>query len=106
MHGERRPGQVAVSPVRPKKETMFDEPSVLNRSQASAAVPDAPAPSPGEVRFNSCRWHKAADERTAAHCTHRDVLPMAGTAGFNVDAWCTDCSYYKLRRTPKKPGYA
>lgn len=85
---------------------MFDEPPALNPSPPAATVPDAPVPSRGEARFASCRWHKAADERTAAHCTHRDVLPMAGTTGFNMDAWCTDCSYYKLRRTPKKPDYA
>lgn len=26
---------------------------------------------------------------------------MAGTS-FNPEAWCPDCQFYKLRRTPKK----
>jgi hypothetical protein len=30
------------------------------------------------------------------------VLPMAGTTGFDPEAWCPDCNFYKLRRTPKK----
>jgi hypothetical protein len=29
------------------------------------------------------------------------VLPIAGTS-FNPEAWCLDCTFYKLRRTPKK----
>ena len=36
------------------------------------------------------------------HCTHRDVLPMAGTTGFAPDSWCTDCAYYKAKRVPRK----
>ena len=39
---------------------------------------------------------------TAAFCTHREVKPYAGTAGFDADAWCPECQYYKLRRAPKK----
>ena len=35
-------------------------------------------------------------------CGHRDVLPMAGATGFDPQAWCPDCSFFKLRRTPKK----
>jgi hypothetical protein len=30
------------------------------------------------------------------------VLPMAGTTGFDPEAWCLECTFYKLRRTPKK----
>jgi hypothetical protein len=30
------------------------------------------------------------------------VKPYAGTTGFDADAWCGDCQYYKLRRAPKK----
>jgi hypothetical protein len=30
------------------------------------------------------------------------VLPFAGKEGFAADSWCPDCSFYKLRRTPKK----
>jgi len=31
-----------------------------------------------------------------------EVKPYAGTTGFDPDAWCIDCQYYKLRRAPKK----
>ena len=27
---------------------------------------------------------------------------MTGANGFDPDAWCPDCGFYKLRRTPKK----
>jgi hypothetical protein len=27
---------------------------------------------------------------------------MAGTSGFDPGAWCPDCSFYKVRRIPKK----
>lgn len=73
------------------------------------AAPDpaeVAGPTPATHRFHACRWHKGADTGVSAHCTHRDVLPMAGVAGFSADAWCTDCSYYKLRRTPKKTVYS
>jgi hypothetical protein len=29
------------------------------------------------------------------------VLPIAGV-NFNPEAWCPDCAFFKLRRTPKK----
>jgi len=55
-------------------------------------------------RFHSCRWRKAPSEENTLpdHCTHRDVLPMAGTAGFAPDSWCVDCGFYKAKRTPRK----
>ena len=53
-------------------------------------------------RFQSCRWRKPADNGLPEHCGHRDVLPMAGTTGFNAAAWCTDCTFYKAKRVPKK----
>jgi hypothetical protein len=53
-------------------------------------------------RFLSCRWRKAAEDGAPEHCTHRDVLPMAGTAGFVPDSWCPDCAFYKAKRTPRK----
>jgi hypothetical protein len=59
-------------------------------------------PSPATERFLSCRWRKAAEDGIPDHCTHRDVLPMAGTAGFQPDAWCSDCAFYKAKRTPRK----
>ena len=53
------------------------------------------------VRFKSCRWRRPPDEGTEC-CGHRDVLPIAGTTGFDPEAWCPSCAFYKLRRTPKK----
>jgi hypothetical protein len=43
-----------------------------------------------------------AENGNAEFCTHREVKPYAGTAGFDAEAWCPECQYYKLRRTPKK----
>ena len=53
------------------------------------------------MRFKSCRWRRPPDEGTEC-CGHRDVLPIAGTTGFDPEAWCPECAFYKLRRTPKK----
>ncbi|MBA3270386.1 MAG: hypothetical protein H0T71_07705 [Acidobacteria bacterium] len=78
-------------------------------AESSAATPSAPAAatpavSAATARFHSCRWRKAPSEENTLpdHCTHRDVLPMAGTAGFSPDSWCTDCGFYKAKRTPRK----
>ena len=88
--------------------------------EAPAAATPAPAanlpPRPGDgpatsdvpqsaafVRFRSCRWQQPKEEgHDTEYCTHREVKPYAGTAGFDADAWCPDCEYYKLRRAPKK----
>jgi hypothetical protein len=76
---------------------------------AAAESPEATTPttseapqSAGFVRFNSCRWQQPKEDGNAAFCTHREVKPYAGTAGFDADAWCPECQYYKLRRAPKK----
>ena len=53
------------------------------------------------MRFKSCRWRRPPEDGPEC-CGHRDVLPMAGTTGFDPEAWCPDCTFYKLRRTPKK----
>jgi hypothetical protein len=53
------------------------------------------------LKFKSCRWRRPPDEGVEC-CGHRDVLPIAGTTGFDPEAWCPDCGFYKLRRTPKK----
>lgn len=58
--------------------------------------------SPAVQRFESCRWRQAAEDAVPAHCTHRDVAPMAGSNGFDPEAWCADCGLYKVRRTPRK----
>ena len=75
----------------------------LTTPGAPAAQPavDAPATSAAVARFKSCRWRRPPEEGPEC-CGHRDVLPMAGTTGFDPEAWCPDCSFYKLRRTPKK----
>ena len=62
---------------------------------------EAPALSAAVQRFKSCRWRRPPEDGPEC-CGHRDVLPMAGTTGFDPEAWCPDCQFYKLRRTPKK----
>ena len=68
---------------------------------AAQPVTDAPAQSEAVVRFKSCRWRRPPEDGPEC-CGHRDVLPMAGATGFDPEAWCPDCQFYKLRRTPKK----
>lgn len=70
--------------------------------QTSPGAPEEPQRSAAVQRFESCRWRQAAEEGVPAHCTHRDVSPIAGTHGFDPDAWCADCGFYKVRRTPRK----
>ena len=73
-------------------------------AEAPAAPQDSPAApeSAAFVKFRSCRWHQPKENGNAEFCTHREVKPYAGTSGFDADAWCPDCQYYKLRRSPKK----
>jgi hypothetical protein len=77
-----------------------------NNSPGGGGTPSAPAEkaalSPAAERFQSCRWRKPAENGTPEHCTHRDVLPMAGTTGFVPESWCADCPYYKAKRSPRK----
>ena len=77
---------------------------------ADPLTPPPPTPAPAAdavplsaavARFKSCRWRRPPEDGPEC-CGHRDVLPMAGTTGFDAEAWCPDCSFYKLRRTPKK----
>ena len=67
---------------------------------AAAPLPEVAVVSPAVERFRSCRWRATPD--AGEFCTHRDVLPFAGKEGFVAESWCPDCSFYKLRRTPKK----
>ncbi len=77
---------------------------------AAAVTPEVPAAepepaqelSPAVQRFQSCRWRKASENGVPDHCAHRDVQPMAGTAGFTAESWCVDCAHYKVRRNPRK----
>ena len=68
------------------------EPATVLPNPLSAAV----------QRFGSCRWRQAAEDNDPAHCTHRDVAPVAGVNSFDPDAWCPDCDLYKVRRAPRK----
>jgi hypothetical protein len=72
---------------------------------AAPRTPESPTTSAVEsdavIRFKSCRWRRPPDEGTEC-CGHRDVLPIAGATGFDPEAWCPGCAFYKLRRTPKK----
>jgi hypothetical protein len=61
---------------------------------------ETPAVSEAVAKFRSCRWRRPPEDGPEC-CGHRDVLPLAGTS-FNPDAWCPDCTFFKLRRTPKK----
>ena len=90
---------------------------VRGAAEDRVATPAEPTPAakPGEgpvtsdrpesaafVRFRSCRWMQPAENGNQEFCTHREVKPYAGTQGFDPDAWCPECQYYKLRRAPKK----
>lgn len=94
------------------KLSVYEKP-VVDDPFARSEVPtlglsDAPAPvavSPALERFRSCRWQKAAEGGGSACCGHRDVLPLTGAHGFDAEAWCPECAFYKLRRTPKKRDY-
>ena len=92
-------------------------PDSLTASDETPTAPSAPAGptgstvptgstgdavvSPAVAKFKSCRWRRPPEDGPEC-CGHRDVLPMAGTTGFDPQAWCPDCTFYKLRRTPKK----
>ena len=75
-------------------------PSTTTAPGAQPAAETAPL-SAAVQKFKSCRWRRPPEDG-AECCGHRDVLPIAGTTGFDPEAWCPDCSFYKLRRTPKK----
>ena len=79
-------------------------PSAVTETPAAegSVAPGQPAAvSAAVIKFRSCRWRRPPEDGTEC-CGHRDVLPMAGTNSFDAEAWCPDCTYFKLRRTPKK----
>jgi hypothetical protein len=86
----------------------FDDPTAplreapLPDAPTAAAQPGAAPPSGAMQRFQACRWRTPPENGAPDCCSHRDVLPLTGTRGFDPEAWCPDCSFYKLRRTPKK----
>lgn len=78
-----------------------DSPAEAPAAEDTPALPtEGGVVSPAVEKFKSCRWRATPDD--GEFCTHRDVLPFAGKEGFVADSWCPDCSFYKLRRTPKK----
>ena len=82
---------------------MFDEPATPAPVTPPTPADPAPALSAAVQKFRSCRWRRPPEDGNNIDCcSHRDVLPMAGTTGFDPEAWCPDCTFYKLRRTPKK----
>lgn len=85
---------------------MFDDSTTPFGRQSAVETPaEAPAAVESEAmqRYHTCRWRKAPEEHNPAdYCSHRDVLPMAGTSGFDPEAWCPDCAFFKVRRVPKK----
>jgi hypothetical protein len=66
----------------------------------SASSTPLPTPSPAQARFETCRWAKAEDGDSPAHCAHGEVFPFAGKSGFKPESWCADCAYYKTKRRP------
>jgi hypothetical protein len=78
-----------------------DAPAAPAQTSPAPATSDSPQ-SAALIRFRSCRWQQPKEEGSSEFCTHREVKPYAGTTGFDADAWCPECQYYKLRRAPKK----
>jgi hypothetical protein len=83
---------------------MFDDASSPAARPAGVETQvDTPARSAAVQRYHSCRWRKPPEDGNPLDfCSHRDVLPMAGTTGFDPEAWCPECAFYKVRRIPKK----
>ena len=79
---------------------MFDDSDRPLDPENPAPAEPAPDPNSASTRFKACRFHAEKDGRE--FCSNRDVLPYAGKGGFDPEAWCPDCTLYKLRRTPKK----
>lgn len=87
----------------------FDEPGSPSATETQAdsepVTPDG-AETPKEdltlARFTSCRWHATQEDGGAPYCSHRDVLPYAGMNGFQPEAWCPECDFFKIRRNVKK----
>jgi hypothetical protein len=78
----------------------FSTNPALSRPIPTTVEAPTPAVSAAVMKFKQCRWRRPPEDGTEC-CGHRDVLPIAGIS-FNPEAWCPDCSFFKLRRTPKK----
>jgi len=85
---------------------MFDKPETKSESEVdthSTLDRKSKIENPVTRKFKSCRYYETQDNGGTAYCSNRDVLPYAGINGFKPEAWCEDCSFYKVRRTVKKP---
>jgi hypothetical protein len=86
----------------------YDKPGLdpLASTPGTTGMPAEPAAevplSAAMQKFRSCRWRKPGEDSTPECCSHRDVLPITGVHGFDPEAWCPECTFFKLRRTPKK----
>jgi hypothetical protein len=85
--------------MKPMSDPLAAPPSTAE--PGTPAANETPAQSAAVEKFKSCRWRRPPEDGPEC-CGHRDVLPIAGTSGFDPEAWCPECSFYKLRRTPKK----
>ena len=88
-------------PLVPSAARVAESSAVTDPTTGSVTPVQAPARSAAVIKFRSCRWRRPPEDGTEC-CGHRDVLPIAGTNSFDAEAWCPDCTYFKLRRTPKK----
>lgn len=95
MRDDMNPFTPSPGPAPAESPAQADTPAA-----APAAADDAALAAPAVMKFKSCRWRCAPED--GEFCTHRDVLPFAGKNDFKADSWCPECSFYKLRRTPKK----
>jgi hypothetical protein len=91
-----------VSPPAPPRAQAAETPG--DTGDLTPAPAGTPLVSEAVIKFRSCRWRRPPDEGVEC-CGHRDVLPIAGTNSFDPEAWCPDCTYFKLRRSPKKRTY-
>jgi hypothetical protein len=91
----------------PVYDKPYEDPALVTPTVPAAGSDPAAvtALSAAAQRFHSCRWRRAAENGLPECCGHRDVLPLTGSNGFDAEAWCPECAYYKLRRTPKKRDY-
>ncbi|MFB3853416.1 MAG: hypothetical protein ACE148_06280 [Vicinamibacterales bacterium] len=85
----------------------WDQSEVATAAGASEVIepvpaPEAPRASMAVQKFKACRWRRPAENGDPECCGHRDVLPLTGVHGFDPDAWCEECRFFKLRRVPRK----
>jgi hypothetical protein len=87
--------------MKPMSDPVIAPPPAAQPDASAGSVETPPVVSDAVTKFKSCRWRRPPEDGPEC-CGHRDVLPIAGASGFDPEAWCPDCSFYKLRRTPKK----